>query len=306
MVKKMFQSIIVLASSLLLGACSLPFSRPDYAGLQVNAEPKSVVYIDDKNVGETSFYDTKIKPDEHIVKISPLDGTTAPWEIKVKLVPGLTTVINRTFGNSPQESSNYSIQLEKISNKKVAELTIITTPENVIIRIDDQPKGFTPLTNIAITPETHKVTLSAPGYKTENVTINPSLGHRLFLNAELGKLLSLQPSLTSPSASSSAILASPTPAATSSAKLTATPKPSPTPKPTVAVPEKPFVEILTTPTGWLRVRSEPNGLVENEVAKVNSGEMFPFIESNDSDWHKIEYAPTKQGWIAATYSKLVK
>jgi hypothetical protein len=308
MIKVYLLPIIVVTSGLLFGACTLPFGGPKYAGIQVNSEPKSAVYIDDKNVGETDYYDTKIKPANHIVRLSPLENTGDSWETKVKLLPGLTTVIKRTFGNTPQESSDYIIQLEKISNQKDSELTIVTTPENVIVRIDDQPKGFSPLNNIGITPDTHKITLSAPGYKTENISINPVLGYRLLLNAELGKSLSLQPSLANSVGTPSA-----TPVSTPQATSSATPKPSPslksspTPKPsTTSTLEKPFVEILTTPTGWLRVRSEPNGLIENEVAKVNSGDSFPFIETNDTGWYKIEYAKDKQGWIAATYAKLVK
>ncbi len=306
--KQLHQTIFILSISLILGGCTLPFTGNQFAGLQVEAEPKAEVYIDNKHVGETMYYDAKVKATEHVIKVVPLSGFS-PWEVKVKLQPGLLTTINRSFANTPQESASSILELEKISNKKSAELTIVTTPENVIVRLDDQPKGFSPLTNLGVTPEKHKVTLSAPGYKTQNITITAAAGYRLILRAELGKALALQPAFPENPATPSATVA---PVATNSAKPT--PKPSPTPKASStpqpasssATLTKPYVEILTTPTGWLRVRSEPNGLTDNEVARVNTGDTYPYIESNDTGWHKIEYAAGKQGWVAATYAKVVK
>lgn len=306
-----YKHVLVIGMfSLLLGGCSLPFIGNQYAGLQVEAEPKSEVYIDGKHVGETTYYDKKIKADEHVVRVVPLSGLP-PWEVKVKLKSGLLTTMSRTFAATPQESASSILELEKITNKKIAELTIVTTPENVIVRLDDQPKGFSPLTNIGISPEKHKVTLSAPGYKTQNITLTAIAGYRLILQAELGKSLALQPVLPDTPATPSATLEpSPAPTASPSAKpplASPTPKASASPKPSpITTLTKPYVEILTTPTGWLRVRSEPNGLIDNEVARVNSGDTYPYIESNDTGWHKIEYATGKQGWVAATYAKVVK
>jgi hypothetical protein len=312
--KRYLFPLLLLLVSLGLAGCTLPFARQNYAGLQVESTPQSSVYLDGKHVGTTKYYETKLKPAEYIVKIVPLDTALAPWETQVKLVSGQVTIINREFGASPAESSDYTIQLEKRPTKKVAELTIITTPESVIVRLDDQPKGFSPLTNLNLTPDNHKVTLNYPGHKTMNINVTGKAGYRTLLTAELAKALALQPQATNsatPVATESATPA--TPSASPKASPTPTPKtsPSPTPTPTPkpspqVVPAKPYVEILTTPTGWLRVRSEPNGLTENEVARVNTGQMFPYIESNDTGWHKIEYETGKQGWVAASYTKVVK
>ncbi len=319
--KRRISFLLWIIPCMAMAGCTLPFAKQNYAGLQVESEPKAEVYIDGKHAGETTYYDTKVKAAEHIVKLVPLSGSTDPWETKITLNPGLLTIIGKTFATTPQESSHYILALEKISNNKTAELTIVTTPENAIVRLDDQPKGFSPLTNLDITPDKHKVTLTVPGYKTQNISITTTAGYRVILTAELGKSLSLQLTATAaatPSATPSATMTpsvspsptpktSPTPKPSPSAAPTPTPKASATPRPSpTAALAKPYVEILTTPTGWLRVRSEPNGLVENEVAKVNTGETYPFIESNDTGWYKIEYEPGKQGWVAATYAKLVK
>jgi hypothetical protein len=298
----------VFVPAVILAGCSLPF-QSSQAGLQINADPQATVYIDDKHVGETNFSNDKLKPGDYIVRLSPLQDQQQTWETKIKVQPGLKSVINKTFGPTAQESSSYVLQLEKISNKKVAEVNIITSPENVIVRINDQPKGFSPLTNMSLSEENHKITLSAPGYKTLNFTASPVLGHRLIISAELGKSLALQPDPSpdpgeEPSATPEPDASpSPSPAASPSP----TPRPSPSPSPTAAAdPAKPYVEILTTPTGWLRVRSAPDGLADNEVARVNSGEKFPFIESTQTGWYKIEYTSGKQGWIAAQFARIVR
>lgn len=305
---KLITLIVITIIAITMSGCTIPFIKQDYAGLQIDAIPGATVYLDEKHVGPTKYFDEKLKPSEYTIKLVPLTDNLPAWETRVKLLAGKTTIINREFGATLSESSNYILQLEKISNKKSAELTIVTTPENVIVRLDDQPKGFSPLTNLGLSPDTHKVTLSIPGYKTLNINVNTIAGFRVLLTAELGKAPAFQATAT-PSATIAATPATPSASPNVNPSPLATPSPTPSPSikpsptPTVA---KPYVEITTTPTGWLRVRSEPNGLIENEVARINPGETYPFIESNDAGWYKIEYAAGKQGWIAATYAKLVK
>jgi hypothetical protein len=306
--------LFLILISITLSGCTLPFFKAKYAGIQIQSNPQAGAYLNGKYVGPTTYKDDKLKPEEYLVKLVPLVTTLPEWETKVKLQAGTIMIINRDFGASPAESSSYIVQTEKLSNKKSAELTIVTTPENVVVRLDDQPKGLSPLTNLGVTPGNHKVTLSTNGYKTLDINIRAEAGQRVLLTAELGKVLALQP-LATPSATAS-VSATPVPSSPSaSVKPSPSPsgKPSPSPiaSPTVkpspkAIPAKPYIEILPTPTGWLRVRSEPNGLADNELAKVYPGDMFPFIETNDAGWYKIEYTPGKQGWIAATYAKVVK
>jgi hypothetical protein len=109
----------------------------------------------------------------------------------------------------------------------------------------------------------------------------------------------------------------------------ATPKPSATPRPsatpgatakpgevvdgvTVGVSnkaeiEEPYAEILETGVGWLRVRSEPSGAGNNEVAKVKVGNWFSFVEeSENEEWVKIEYAAGKEGWVSSQYVRVTE
>lgn len=61
------------------------------------------------------------------------------------------------------------------------------------------------------------------------------------------------------------------------------------------------VEILSTGTGWLRVRSSP-GLSGKEIAKVNVGEKFELIEESNG-WYKIRLSAGQEGWISTSFAK---
>ena len=67
-----------------------------------------------------------------------------------------------------------------------------------------------------------------------------------------------------------------------------------------------MVEILSTPTGFLRVRAEPS-TAATEVSQVKPGERFAFIEENETkDWFKIEYEKGEEGWVSSQYAKKVE
>lgn len=304
--KLLVAAVGLIGSSLLLGGCSLPLVAEKTSGVVASASVPATVYIDGQHVGETPFKNAKIKSGEHVVKLVTQDQTAQTYEVEISLKPGMETAVYREFGATPQESSGYQLDLERGDKKDKAEVTIVSTPTNAVVRLDDQPKGFAPLINTEVNPGEHKFTLNAQGYKTVNFNGTVNQGYRLVVTAELGKNYPLKPDAEQVATPS----ASPNPSPSPSPTPSATPKPSATPAPTTSPsptnPAKPFIEVLQTPTGWLRVRSEPNGLGDNEVSRINSGEKFPFVESNDSGWFKIEYEVGKTGWVAAQYTKLYK
>lgn len=57
--------------------------------------------------------------------------------------------------------------------------------------------------------------------------------------------------------------------------------------------------IGATPNGWLRVR-DAGSLTGNEIAKVNTGEKYPVLETT-KDWVKIKVSETVSGWVSAGY-----
>lgn len=71
----------------------------------------------------------------------------------------------------------------------------------------------------------------------------------------------------------------------------------------VKKPEGEYVEILTTETGYLNVRSSAS-ISGDEVTRVSPGQKFKVL-SKESGWVKIEIDATTQGWVSAKYVKNV-
>lgn len=66
------------------------------------------------------------------------------------------------------------------------------------------------------------------------------------------------------------------------------------------------VKILKTPTGWLRVRTEPS-VAASEAAKIKPNEEYPLLEEQE-DWFKIQYnedGEEKEGWISSQYGQKI-
>ena len=73
-----------------------------------------------------------------------------------------------------------------------------------------------------------------------------------------------------------------------------------------------MVEILSTPTNFLRVREEAS-TQSDEIARVTPGKKYVLLEEDEeSDWVKIEYEEAteyeeaKSGWVSGEYVKKVE
>lgn len=71
---------------------------------------------------------------------------------------------------------------------------------------------------------------------------------------------------------------------------------------TKKTPAKKEVQILSTPTGTLNVRSGPS-LSYSILTKVKPDEKYTLLEEK-SDWYKINVNGTK-GWVSAQYAKVI-
>ena len=139
--KKLF---IILASSLIFSACSLPFTKTQKSALDVKSDSVATVYLNGDHVGSTPFYKDDLKPGEYTVKLSLESDSNNSWQTQVILKPQLLTNITKFFGNSPEESQHFILSLEKISDKENSKITVITLPDSAVIKIDSQPVGFSP------------------------------------------------------------------------------------------------------------------------------------------------------------------
>jgi len=303
---KYFQILTPLVASLLFAACSLPFLSQDQAGLHIESNETATIYLDDKHIGNTTYDGQKLKAGQYSLKLVSEKNPNKQWQTNIRLTSKVVTVISYNFADQPNQGSYYVLQLEKLANQNNTEMAFITQPDNVIITLDGQPKGLSPVTLEQLTPGEHQIVLSAPAHQELSIPARLLAGHSLIVNAQLARLADIPaPLIDDQEASASA-----TPSATPSAnKLTPSPQPTVVPKAQSATSsakstiKPPYVIVQETGTGWLRVRESAGG---EEVAKIDTGEQFSFVESDDAGWYKIEYSPGKFGWVVARFVKLVE
>ncbi len=291
MYKKGIIAVCLLFSSLLLSGCSL---NQKQAALQVNTTPIANVFIDGKLLGKTPYSSSELKAGEVTVKLIPESTTEvfASWEGKVKLTGGILTLIDREFAASETNASGQILSLEKIKDKNAALISVVTEPDGVLVKIDGESKGFSPLNVDNISVGDHEIVLSKDGYSDKTLKVKNVLAYRLIINAKLGQIKSEQEPTATPSPQ-------PTVKTTPAAKVTLKPG---------AEIAKPYVLIGDTETGFLRVRSSPPSGAE--LAKVKPGEKFSLLEEKElpdkSVWYKITYLEGKGGWISAKYAEKVE
>lgn len=275
--KKILLLISVIIVMLLVAGGYLLYGklRPSVAGMLIESAPDSAVFINGEQVGRTP-YDGKHVPGEIVIKLAPIsfDTPLPPWETKVNLTPGVKTVIRRLISQSEAESAGETISFERIGGRSTA-ITVISSPDAAQVTLDGQVRGFTPITIDSVNQGQHQLIISNPGYLERSLTINSEPGHKLTAVVKLAKLSSETEQAEGEISND--------------------------------IPEvsQELVEILDTPTGFLRVRQEPS-TVASESARVNPGEIYKLLDSDEeSSWYKIEYEEGEEGWISATYAQIV-
>jgi len=249
----------------------LGYFRPDEAGLLVKTTPEATVFIDGVEVGKTP-YEVKRKPGEIVVRLVPTPGDKplAPYETRLTLVSKIQTIVNREFGETEETSQGETISFEKTGGKEAA-LSIVSIPDSAQISIDGTPRAFAPYKTLLFAPGKHELGIAAPNYLERSFDVRTQAGYKLTA------VVKLAPSGETPEV----------PPKEEEIKVT-------------------MVEILTTPTGFLRVRATPSAGGE-VLAEVEPGEKYRYLETdNATGWFKIEYEKAKEGWVSNQYSKIVE
>jgi len=293
---KYIRLIATLIFSVFLAGCNLnPFAKK--AGIQVTAHPDANVIVNGESVGKTPYYAENKAPGAYTIQMTAVDSGQS-WEGKVNLLGGTLTTVHREFGDTQDKSHSYTLSFEKLSNNKASAVNIVSLPANATVSIDGKPQGFTPL-SLDIESGPHVFTFTAPGFQDKIVNAAVQPGLRLLLSFTMSAL-EITPTPTPTIASASADLVSSTPTKT----VAITPLPKQATSSASLTP--PYVEILSTPTGFLRVRDAAS-TTGTELAQVLPGEKFAYKEDGSTaSWYQIEYLKGKWGFVFATYAKLVK
>ena len=248
---------------------------PKQGGIRIETTPKATVFVNGSLVGETPFTGM-YKAGAVILRLVPTGSSEnlVPFETSITLTPGIETFVGRNFGTSEDTSSGRIISFEK-TGAQSAGLVVISQPDNAQVLVDGVSRGFSPYSASAIAPAMHTISIKAPGYSDLSMTVKTLTGYRLTFYAKLERTDSQN-----------------TDSIKESLKT-----------------EIKIVQILETPTGYLRVRSKP-GAGGEEIAQVKPGETFPYLDTDAATgWIEIQYGAPKPGlpsgivgWISADYA----
>jgi hypothetical protein len=185
------------------------------------------------------------------------------------LASGIKTVVKREFGESDETSAGEIVSFEKTGGRK-ASLSDVSIPDAAQISIDGVIKGFAPLKATPIIAGEHQVTATLSGYKERSVSVRTAERYKLTLVIKLALDEEAQQA---------------------------------TQEESIEDIKQEKVEILSTPTGFLRVRNKPSTTGE-EIGRVEPGKRYILLEQDEkTGWFKIEYEEGKEGWVSNRYAK---
>lgn len=288
-----FLLIFVVVTLIIFGAVKLLGSRaPKEGELRVDATPAVSVFLDNKHIGRTPLKE-KVTAGEYTIRLvaESTTGEFAPWQAKISVGPNLLTYVNAVLSESELSSAVDVLWLEKSVAGK-PELSIITNPDGASVVLDDVTKGITPLTVSDLAVGDHNLTVTSPGFLTRTMKVKLTAGYKLIASMKLALSAGGLPATTEA-----------TPAATTSTTPTPSLKPGSSAT-SSATPQKPYVVIKDTPTGFLRVRMEPS-TAATEAGRVNPGEKYHLF-NQQTGWYQISHDGTNKGWISAQYADKVE
>lgn len=278
--------LVFLFGIFLLGKFFLFNNQLELGEINIISTPKSVVYLDQIQVGSTPIQQ-KIKVGEYQIKLIPNKeaSQSATWQGKIKVYKNAVTFVGRVLGTSDISTAGEILTVTKMSSKPsrddIGEIAVESEPQGALVFLDLDEKGVAPLILTDVPKGTHELSIYLPGFIRRTLKLNVESGFRTSTTVKLAiDQLSQQE-------------------ATKSATISNTSKNT-----SSSGAKSIMVKIKDTPTGWLRVRSEPS-VGASESAKVNPGESYALIEEIPN-WYKILFNDEQEGWVAAQYSEKVE
>ena len=240
---------------------------------QVSSNQTSQVFLNNRYIGNTPLclcdLPKLIKNGDYDVKLTPTFTGYKSMQQKITIYDGVLTFLDTTFDKNSAASSQSLITLEPIEEKNDSQILIVSFPDKAQVYLDSVYKGNTPILLKRITASDHEIKILKDGYGSKDLRIKTILGKRLNATITLG----IKKDISQPSASAS---------------------PS-------AAPTLTKVLILSTPTGFLRVRSEPS-VSAGQVGTVSPGNVLNLL-SESAGWFQIQLPNGESGWVSSDYAK---
>lgn len=310
--------VLVVLAAVGLAGCSLP-GEQEFSGLEVRTTNGADVqiYLDELHLGQSPLEKRDIQPGTYTLRLEPSSTDQQPYETQIHLYPKTMTSVVWSFDGSQPSGNGEILELEPLASDERAELSVITVPEGAKISLDTQSYGLSPVVVDNVDPGQYTLSVDAVAHNKKAFTINIQPGYRLHVFARLTKedaALQVDDSVDaaedaeSPNTNDNleeVLEPSDRESSDAARRSLPTPKPSASPSPQPSQnPEKPYVLITETGTGWLRVRDQASSAGQ-EVARVDVGGKYPYI-STLNGWYEIEYSPGNTGWISGQYADIIR
>lgn len=258
--------------------------------LKVFSSPTASLFIDNVAIGKTPYEETT-KEGEYLIKlISEGEASaSASWEGKVQVYKNALTYVDRELGMSDLTSSGVVFTTIKMSEKPkkadTGEIEIEVEPAGAIVYLDNDEKGIAPMVLSEVPSGDHELSVYSPGFFKRTQKINVDSGYRTKGNFKLALDQSQKKidELVNSASEEASLEEGKKESTTKDTSLETT------------------IVIKETPTGFLRVRSEPS-LTASEEAQVKPKDTFTLLDE-ESGWYKIEYEKGKEGWVSAQYTE---
>lgn len=147
------------------------------AGLRVQADSESAVWVNKKEVGKTPYQSEELGVGDYLVEIR---GKEASWSGYVKLNNGTLSVVNRDLSPKVATSSGEVITLEKGKGAMV-----VSTPDSAQVEVDSKVMGKTPLHIEDLPSGEHLFLISHSNYLKRSIRALVVDNFRLNLNVDL-------------------------------------------------------------------------------------------------------------------------
>jgi len=172
-----FKVLLFLLLVALILLAVLNYFWPRKAGLLVITNQPATVFINGKKEGKIPF-EASFNPSEVTLKLVPDDNRLAVYETKIKLEPGVKTILQRDLGDSEGKSAGVLVSFEKLGGRKTA-VSVISIPDSAQVVIDGQPRGVTPYQLTGVTPGEHNLEIFAADYNGKSIKVRIYPGYKL-------------------------------------------------------------------------------------------------------------------------------
>lgn len=188
--KKIISVLIALLGMTIIGFSIITFLgvfKKQKAGILVEANIESIVFINGQQVGKTP-YESEGNEGEISLRINPNQSSDKldDYETKLNLVSGIKTIIRKDFSENEELSSLSVLSFEKTVGDD-SYVTVVSNPDKAQILIDGKIYGYAPI-KVSVSAGDHSLGINSDGYLEKTLPIKVYKGYKLTALVKLSKI----------------------------------------------------------------------------------------------------------------------